>query len=100
MAESHRLEHAPDAMTQMEADKNHRDYIKEGSDRVAETTHHVFIRAKLGKAGMNRTRRKMQEVANHEDGNERTTHHHRSRSQTALHIPRLHITNRTRRRFQ
>ena len=64
MAETHRLEHAPDSMAEMHPDKNHRDDVEEGDRDDSEAIDEVVICIERDELRMNGTGSQMEKVKN------------------------------------
>src|SRR5262245_34015646 len=99
MIETDRLEHAPDAVAEMKTHQHHCNNVKPRSYGIAEANHDVFVRVQVDELRMNRSGGEVQKVADHEDCDERTAHHHCFRCKTCLHVSGFGVRDRPRCRF-
>ena len=94
MADSDGLEHAPDAVAQMHADKDHCNNVGDRGRNHFKPGDEVVIGIKLGEIRMKRAGGQVQQMKDDEGRDDRTAPHHRSRCEAGLHVRPFDIRDR------
>ncbi len=77
-AQAKRLKHAPGAMVEMQAEREHRRDVDERDPPRLEVAHHILIHLALDEAGMNRAGGEIQDVEDDKQPDKRAAPAHRT----------------------